>query len=76
MTDNQKKNIKFDKIPETILNSIPSGIIFCDEDNRICFINHTYAEYLRVNQNEVMGKYIKHYIPADLPPPTKQGAMG
>jgi transcriptional regulator with PAS, ATPase and Fis domain len=51
-------------IHEIILNSIPSGIIFCDKDNKIRFINRTYAEYLDVNQEEVIGKHIKNYIPA------------
>lgn len=51
-------------IHEIILNSIPSGIIFCDKDNKIRFINRTYAEYLGVNQKEVIGRHIKHYIPA------------
>jgi len=51
-------------IHEIILNSIPSGIIFCDRDNKIRFINKTYAEYLGVSQSEVIGKHIKHYIPA------------
>jgi PAS domain S-box-containing protein len=51
-------------IHEIILNSIPSGIIFCDQDNKIRFINRTYSEYLGVSQEEVIGKHIKHYIPA------------
>ncbi|KPK00500.1 MAG: hypothetical protein AMJ60_00905 [Desulfobacterales bacterium SG8_35] len=51
-------------IHEIILNSIPSGIIFCDKNNKIRFINRTYSEYLGVSQDEVIGKHIKHYIPA------------
>ncbi len=59
LEDKTMKNIH-----EIILNSIPSGIIFCDQDNKIRFINRTYSEYLGVDQNEVIGKHIKHYIPA------------
>jgi PAS domain S-box-containing protein len=64
MKNSKTKNDTIDNIHEVILNSIPSGIIFCDQDNRIQFINRTYSEYLGVNQNEVIGKHIKHYIPA------------
>lgn len=48
---------------ESILNSLPSGIIFCDNDCRVWFINRTYADYLGVNQKEVVGKPITDYIP-------------
>lgn len=48
---------------ETILNSLPSGIIFCDSSCRIRFINKTYADYLGVNQKEVIGRPITDYIP-------------
>ncbi len=52
-----------DDIPKTILNSLPSGIIFCDRDGTICFINRTYADYLDVIPDEVIGKPITEYIP-------------
>ncbi len=63
MTDKSKENIKPDSIPEIILNSIPSGIIFCDSKNKIQFINRTYADYLGISQKEVIGKSIFDYIP-------------
>jgi PAS domain S-box-containing protein len=63
MTGKPKKDIDHARIPEIILNSIPSGIIFCDAENRIQFINRTYADFLEVNQQEVIGKNIKDYIP-------------
>ncbi len=47
---------------ESILNSLPSGIIFCDNDCRIRFINRTYADYLGVSQDEVIGRPITDYI--------------
>ncbi len=50
-------------IPEFILNNLPSGIIFCDNECKIRFINRTYADYLGVDQEEVIGKPITEYIP-------------
>lgn len=63
MIDKPKENLQFDSIPEIILNCIPSGIIFCDSENIIQFINRTYADYLGVSQKEVIGKSIFDYIP-------------
>jgi transcriptional regulator with PAS, ATPase and Fis domain len=50
-------------IPELILQNIPTGIIFCDTDCIIRFINNTYAEYLDVDPNEVIGRSITDLIP-------------
>ena len=55
--------IVMDDIPKTILDSLPSGIIFCDRDGKIRFINRTYADYLGVIQDEVIGKPLTEYIP-------------
>jgi PAS domain S-box-containing protein len=64
MPSNQKKNTHvIDNLAEIILNSLPSGIIFCDSDCKIQFINKTYADYLGVDQKEVIGKPITDYIP-------------
>ncbi|MHB8835054.1 MAG: sigma-54 interaction domain-containing protein [Candidatus Methylomirabilia bacterium] len=51
------------EIPEIILNKLPSGILFCDTDCTIRFINRTYANYLGVTQEEVIGKLVTDYIP-------------
>ncbi len=59
----QTKMALLDDVPETILDSLPSGIIFCDREGRIRFINRTYADYLGVIQSEVIGKPITDYIP-------------
>ena len=63
MKDCSIKDKTIKNIPEIILNSIPSGIIFCDSKNKIKFINRTYADYLGVSQKEVIGKSIFDYIP-------------
>jgi len=63
MINKTKASIELVRIPEVILNSLPSGIIFCGPDGNIQFINHTYADYLGVSQSEVIGKNITEYIP-------------
>jgi PAS domain S-box-containing protein len=63
MKNRSTKNKSIENIHEIILNNIPSGLIFCDKDNKIRFINRTYSEYLGVNQDEVIGKSILDYIP-------------
>lgn len=50
-------------IPELILNNLPIGIIFCDRDCRIQYINRIYAEYLGVDPEKVLGKPITDFIP-------------
>ncbi|GAB4389952.1 MAG: hypothetical protein Kow0025_18690 [Thermodesulfovibrionales bacterium] len=50
-------------IPKIILDNLPSGIIFCDADCRILYINPTYADYLGVDRDEVIGRPITDYIP-------------
>jgi transcriptional regulator with PAS, ATPase and Fis domain len=50
-------------IPELILQNIPIGIIYCDTDCIIRFINNTYAEYLGVNSSEATGRPITDLIP-------------
>lgn len=50
-------------IPELILQNIPTGLIFCDTDCIIRFINKTYAEYLEVDPDEAIGRPITDLIP-------------
>lgn len=56
-------NGDFDDILELILNNLPIGIIFCDTQCKIQFINRTYADYLGIDQSRVIGKPITDYIP-------------
>lgn len=63
MTAQKKDRAATDVIYKNILNSLPSGIIFCDTGCRIRFINRTYADFLGVSQNDVIGKHITDYIP-------------
>ena len=46
-----------------ILDRVYSGIIFCDKDSRILFMNRFYASLLKADQEEAVGKHIKAYFP-------------
>jgi sensor histidine kinase regulating citrate/malate metabolism len=48
---------------ELILNNVYSGIIFCDREYNIIFMNQVYAELLGVDRNEVVGKPISEFFP-------------
>jgi len=47
-----------------ILDRVYSGIIFCDKDSRILFMNRFYASLLKTDQKEAVGKHIKTYFPS------------
>jgi transcriptional regulator with PAS, ATPase and Fis domain len=63
MALSKEEQLEAINLHEKILNSLPSGLIFCDNDCRIRFINKTYADYLGVNQTEVIGRLITDIIP-------------
>ncbi len=48
---------------EFILNDIPIGILYCDTDCRVRFINKTYAEYLGASRKEIIGRPVTDFIP-------------
>ncbi len=52
-----------ENIYKIILDNLPSGVIFCDKECKIVFINRIYADYLGVDRNEVFQKPITDYIP-------------
>jgi PAS domain S-box-containing protein len=58
-----KVGFSLERIPQIILDNLPSGIIFCDTNCRILYINPTYADYLGVDRDEVIGRPITDYIP-------------
>ena len=47
-----------------ILDRVYSGIIFCDKDSRILFMNRFYASLLKADPEEAVGKHIKTYFPS------------
>ncbi len=50
-------------VPELIVQNIPTGLIFCDTDCIIRFMNKAYAEYLDVDPREATGRPITDLIP-------------
>lgn len=50
-------------LPATLLDSIPIGVLFCDTDCVVRFINKTYAGYLGVDRHAALGKRITELIP-------------
>lgn len=49
---------------ELLLDSIPVGVIFCDTNCVIRFINQAYASYLGVARRDALGKRITDIIPS------------
>jgi transcriptional regulator with PAS, ATPase and Fis domain len=52
-----------DNLPECILDSVPMGVIFCDRDGVIRFVNETYARYLGVDKGQAVGRPVTELIP-------------
>ncbi len=46
-----------------VLDNVYSGIIVCNEQRQIVFINKVYAELLRIDPQEAVGQDIKDYFP-------------
>ncbi|MGA7578408.1 MAG: sigma-54 interaction domain-containing protein [Desulfobaccales bacterium] len=63
MSSQDADHLLMDRIPETILHSIPIGILFCTPDKILRFINKTYAEYLGIDPKDYIGKPITECIP-------------
>jgi len=48
---------------EHILDALPVGIMFCDKDCRIRFINKEYAELLGKPEQDILGRDVTELIP-------------
>ncbi len=46
-----------------VLDNVYSGIIVCNEHSQIIFMNKVYAELLKTDPQEAVGKNIKEYFP-------------
>lgn len=46
-----------------VLDNVYSGIIVCNEQRQIIFMNQVYAELLRIDPQEAVGQDIKEYFP-------------
>jgi len=49
---------------EIIFDNSFSGIIFCDKDCNIIYMNKFYADLLGINKSEAIGKHIRKYFPS------------
>lgn len=56
-------SFSLENLAESILDSVPMGVIFCDRDCVIRFVNETYARYLGVSKGEAVGRPITDLIP-------------
>lgn len=63
MSDGKTETLTVERIHEIILNSIPIGILFATPDRVLRFINKAYADYLRINPADFIGKPITECIP-------------
>jgi PAS domain S-box-containing protein len=50
-------------LAELMLDSVPIGVIFCDTNCVVRFINKTYAGYIGIDRREAIGKKITDLIP-------------
>ena len=46
-----------------VLDNVYSGIIVCDINCRIVFMNQVYADLLKADRKQAVGKHIKDYFP-------------
>ena len=61
---------------ELLLDDVYSGIILCDKDARILFMNKFYADLLGTDKEKAIGKHIKTYFPhSRLPSVVETGEM-
>jgi transcriptional regulator with PAS, ATPase and Fis domain len=64
------------KVLELIVDNVYSGIIVCDSDSRILYINKFYADLLQTTREKAIGQHIKNFFPASrLPGVVETGEM-
>lgn len=56
--------IELNDLLELILNNVYSGIIFCDSEARILFINQVYADLLGTDRVQAVGRHITDFFPS------------
>jgi len=52
------------RVLELIVDNVYSGIIVCDSDSRILYINTFYADLLQTTREKARGQHIKNFFPA------------
>lgn len=56
--------IELNDLLELILNNVYSGIIFCDAEARILFMNQVYADLLGTDREKAIGRHITDFFPS------------
>ena len=64
--------IELNDLLELILNNVYSGIIFCDSDSRILFMNQVYADLLGTDRAKAVGRHITDFFPSSRLPAVLQ----
>jgi len=52
-----------DNLAESILDTVPMGVLYCDHDCIVRFMNETYARYLGIAKAQALGRPITDLIP-------------
>ncbi|MFO8089891.1 MAG: sigma 54-interacting transcriptional regulator [Desulfatiglandaceae bacterium] len=61
---------------QVVFDNAYSGIILCDKNSRILYMNKFYADLLRTNSYEAVGQHIKKFFPSSrLPGVLETGRM-
>ena len=60
---NSEKLLKFGDFLQFVLDNVYSGIIVIDRHCHIIFMNKVYAELLKTDPKEAVGKHINEYFP-------------
>ena len=64
--------IELNDLLELILNNVYSGIIFCDSESRILFMNQVYADLLGTDRAKAVGRHITDFFPSSRLPAVLQ----
>lgn len=51
------------KLLEMIFNHLRTGVVFCDKDLKIRFLNKSYAKFYKIDQSKAGGALINKYFP-------------
>jgi PAS domain S-box-containing protein len=59
-----------------VLDNVHSGIIVCNKESKILYMNRFYADLLKAHREEALGKHIKEFFPESrLPEVLQSGEM-
>ncbi len=48
---------------EFILDSLPSGVVFCDLQGKVLYMNKKYADFLGIQRDDAIGRHIREFLP-------------